>query len=965
MKYYVKHNNEELGPYRLDDIESMLKKELLPRFIKIKGEFEDEWKSLNDYTQHINLNNSEETLTNSVFKNLKNKKEASKIFIKKQDNDESELVSSADLNKTIISVDTQKELLRKTEKIKKNIDNTFKQLQNKKSSIDKTKFYDLEEFQDALIEAEETEDLLRKKRRDVDEVKKAAKDPVNRTLFLAILLCMLGFLFIDTEEKKIEEVIKEEFYYPQITDIQEVVNGNIDKSNSIASRAKKFSFYKYEDLIRKSEVYKESLDYFYNKDSILNLAKTYSLLLPFSKEKSKDANVIDSLLDVLGEDKIYKQPMNFEAWVIFYHNIGKHAAVKFLVNNYFKISKKVTALTLSFYFRSLQILGNYEEIDEIKDQVIKSRKESAYAYTSLLEYLLMENRFREYGDVFRDAYKNYPDSLEILRHGVKFYILEKSYDKAFDLLKNFKKREFDHHQKYKAFYLESMGVISAMNGSFKDAKKYFDSAIALNPESEIVTSLSDLDVSDKYSETSKLINRSKSIDSIRKSKKYIKEKKFEQSLSAAIDAVDSHASRESKLNLAEIQKKLGFYGEAIKNFEKVQREEKGLGGQSINLLSTYVDSYQFKKANELISKINTMPLSSNSRYKEVVADYHFKQEKYAKALYWLNLSIKENRINDNVHYKISQIRFDNGHIREAKERILDAIKYDPSNIDYRILYAKIIKEQDGVETAIGYLRSIKKKFIESTKINNQIAIFYYESGQISSFEDLVKKVVIDDKENEDFYLFMMNAASMDENDETAIEYAKKYILVNPANHEVGVELAKAYMRLLKFEDAEKTLLRIHSRISSFPEVNSLLAQIYKNKGNLDKAEEYAKAEIESNSRVTYGYVELAKIMIKKENYGGAALQLEKAKRYDSEDMEMLKTFARLKARSGQLPDAAKLFEKALEVDGDEHFLYFELGEVYKNMGKSKEAVVKYKAYLELFPDAPEKDEILSFLKLVE
>ncbi len=964
MKYYVKHNNEELGPYRLDDIQSMLKKELLPKFIKIRSEFDDNWRALTDFTQHIDLNSEDFTFTDSIFKQLK-KEETSKIVLKKN-NDDAELINDNDLDKTILSKNTQIELDENTISIKENLNKTFKQLTTRKSQVDKTKFYDIDEFKGALQEAQETEDLLKRKRRDIEEVKEATKDPVNRGLFLAILLCLLAFLFLD--DPKEEEVIvesKEEFLFPEITQIEEVIGGNVDKSDSILDKSKKYTFYQYEDLLQKSKLYKEALDVFYNKDAVLKLSKTYGLLLPFTKEKEQASNIIASLLEVLGEEKMFKQPMNFEAWIIFYHNIKKYAAVKFLVESYLRVNDKITAITLSFFFSSLHHLGEYEALETYKSQLAKSLDQTPYAYNALLEYLLVENRFKDYGKVAYRGYKKFPKSLLIIRHLIKFLILDERYKDALSLLKTYEKREYDHHPIYKAFYLESMGVLKSIDGKFQDAQKDFDLAIKLNPESEIVTKLSNLETSDQYKETTDLINRSKAINFVRRSQREIKEKKFQNALSTALDAVDAFESPEARLNLADIQRELGYYSEAIKNYEKVQRSESGLGTQNINLLRTYVESYQFGKANKLINKISNLPLASSSRYKESVSDFYFKQGQYAKALYWLNLSTKENKINDRGHYKIANIRFNNGSITEAKRRILKAIKFDPSNLDYRILYSKIKKEEDGVETAIGYLRSIKKNFLEHTKIKNQIAVFYYESGQINSFEDLIKEVVIDDKENADFYLYMMNAASIEENDSLAISYAKKYMLVNPGNHEVGIELSKSYLRLLKFDEAEKVLLRIQAKIKSFPEVNSLLSHIYFLKGEMDKAQAYAEAEIKFNPRRTYGYVQLAKIFEKNGDLGGASMHLNKAKRFDAEDMDMLKTFGDLKLKMGQPNEAMKLFEKALEIDGEDHYLYFQLAEVYKNMGKSKEAARNYRTYLDLFPDAPEKNEIREFLSLLE
>ncbi len=961
MKYFVKHNNEEKGPYLLDEIESFVHKGILPSYIKVREEFNDTWLGLNEFTKIININ-KDSTNTNSILEVL-NVKDDETIILSKKEMEE-ELINEEELDKTILTKVTQKNLLKSEKAVKENIDGTFKQLSNNVKKVDKTKFYDIDEFKDALVEAKETEQVLERKEKNIESIKTIAKDPINKILMYGIIACILAILFYDDFSPEETEVLKKSYLYPEITQIDEIVGGNREKAIVIYEKQKNISFNSYEDLINKSVELKKALGEYYHKDSLIDLAKTYALLLPYSQKKERDSIVLANLLESLGEEKINKNARYLEVWLIFYHNVEKYQSVKYLMSNYRKMSNKLTSISLAHYLSALQKIGDFEEISNLKSVFLDARKEDPYMYNALLNYFFLENRFEDYGNVFKDGRNNIPGNFHILKHGVKFHFLNKDYSSALDVLKVIKDKHIHLHKNYRSFFLESMGVITAVEGEFDKAQKYFKEALELNPRSDVVSILSSLEANEKYDEISVLINKSKSIDSMLKSNKFLLLKKYEIALSQALNAVDYFESRESLVNLGDVQVELGYYGEAIKNY-KVSLSRYGESSKiNLKLLDAYISSYQLKNANIFINKLNTTEEINRSKYKELVAKYYYNKEKYLKSLLWLERSIQENKINDSAHYKMAKIYLDNGRPARAKESILNAIKYEPSNLDYKILYSRILHQQEGVETAIGYLRNIKDKYVNKIKINNQIAIFYYQSGQISNFQELEKKVKIDNTENSEFFLFMMNAATLEGNESLAIDYARKYLLVNPADHQVSLELAKSYMRTNNFDEASKVLGKVRNRIETYPEVNSLLSKIKLMKGDLDGALEYSQYEIDNNPELSYGYTQKAIALIKKDDKKPAMTLLKKAQRIDPSEIEMLKILAGLKREFGQFSESVDYYLKAIEIDGDDHYLYFQLAQVYKEMGKISEASNYYKTYLDVYPEAPEGDEIRKYLSLL-
>lgn len=104
-------------------------------------------------------------------------------------------------------------------------------------------------------------------------------------------------------------------------------------------------------------------------------------------------------------------------------------------------------------------------------------------------------------------------------------------------------------------------------------------------------------------------------------------------------------------------------------------------------------------------------------------------------------------------YKLAKVYLVNNQFDRSKKLINKAIQLDPSNIEYRIVYSSILYENEDVDTAVGYLRDALKDFPDSAKINNQIAIYYYRSGQIKNFtalKDSIKKKTLKTKSSISF-----------------------------------------------------------------------------------------------------------------------------------------------------------------------------------------------------------------------
>lgn len=89
---------------------------------------------------------------------------------------------------------------------------------------------------------------------------------------------------------------------------------------------------------------------------------------------------------------------------------------------------------------------------------------------------------------------------------------------------------------------------------------------------------------------------------------------------------------------------------------------------------------------------------------------------------------------------------------------------------------------------------------------------------------------------EDYYY--KQEGELEERLEPVIELYHNMINTHDANH-LRLALGKLYMKMEKYEDAERLFMQFQSKDSSIPQVHLLLADLYHQTGNIDKAlEEY-------------------------------------------------------------------------------------------------------------------------------
>jgi len=174
--------------------------------------------------------------------------------------------------------------------------------------------------------------------------------------------------------------------------------------------------------------------------------------------------------------------------------------------------------------------------------------------------------------------------------------------------------------------------------------------------------------------------------------------------------------------------------------------------------------------------------------------------------------------------------------------------------------------------------------------------------------------------------------------ESAIEHLQKAIALDPLELKAYMYLAEAYEEVGEQQAAEETMKRA---VRTGPEDWLTYFKIgrfyYAERNDFNRAAGYFERVIELNPQSGVGYSALGACLFYLSDRDGAREQLERAVVIGS-DYGAFSNLATLEFYEERFPEAAELYERALEIDGSDNMVWLGLAEARKFSGRSPEKI---------------------------
>lgn len=704
-----------------------------------------------------------------------------------------------------------------------------------------------------------------------------------------------------------------------------------------------------------------------NLEAMNLLVRVYAEQLRHSKNKLADAQVIFNLIQ--GKRPfLANNPNGVIGMNLFYMAINKYEAAADVVAKYLKLSKKeLTQDLFAVYLKSLIQVGKIDLAKQFHEALVKAPDKNRYTLEALIGYSMLNQEMNQAMEYIDDAIKKNPKLVRFYLMKADLLIREKRFKEVDPYLAKAEELNLEYNDQNRAKYLELKGLMLAYQGDVKKATAYFTRSLKIEDSDELRMRLADLTSSnDPTSETDKLIAESKAIKQLMLAKNFYEKRNYELALSAAARASDfSPGHIPSELFLSKVQLRLGLAKQGLETLEKLIRKYPEDKNINLALVDAYIDTYKFNDARNRIAIISGTDIKSSYEFASMNGKLYLSMGDSLQAISWLRNSINMNPLNDHDIYLLAEILIKRANFDAAKLLLNKCMELDPVNPDYRISYSKIVYELQDDQAAVGYLLGLLNEFGENPKILSEIAIFYYRSGKVKDFlayKEKIEKLPFRDKA---LYEFLIKAALLDERYDEIPGLVEKLLQIEPGDIESMMTAGRVMYETGKLVEAAKWFKRIQEKLETYPKVQYYIAKIkYLNK-EYDEAMADVKKDIAANGENDADLTLMAQIHVAKGELIEAENMFKKAQKINPRGYEALMGLAEISTKRNNFDLALDLYKKAMKEKGDEPIIHRKIGDVYRLLGQGSLAVEAYKLYLEMNPEAHDKNQIESYINLMK
>ncbi|MDX2195276.1 MAG: tetratricopeptide repeat protein [Cytophagales bacterium] len=250
----------------------------------------------------------------------------------------------------------------------------------------------------------------------------------------------------------------------------------------------------------------------------------------------------------------------------------------------------------------------------------------------------------------------------------------------------------------------------------------------------------------------------------------------------------------------------------------------------------FVSGYaQFSKKKKAVGDVYLTPIQQ-SEYDFAEGMKEYLLENYIKALLYFEKSITNNPNGAGTHYMIGQIYVKQGNLYKALEYIKKAVEINDSNKYYYLLLAQVYeRKQDFNEAAKTYLNLINKVpncqeyYYELATIN---LIQGKNDEALKNFDKFEKATGISEELVRQKQQIYLKQGKLEE----AIKEGKRLIAAYPDDPRSVLLLAELLLTNEKYAECEKILTELLAKNPDDPYAQLYMSDIYRNKGDEDKAD---------------------------------------------------------------------------------------------------------------------------------
>ncbi|MHB1845087.1 MAG: tetratricopeptide repeat protein [Deltaproteobacteria bacterium] len=317
------------------------------------------------------------------------------------------------------------------------------------------------------------------------------------------------------------------------------------------------------------------------------------------------------------------------------------------------------------------------------------------------------------------------------------------------------------------------------------------------------------------------------------------------------------------------------------------------------------------------------------------------------------------------HFGLGRVFFRQGDLPAAERELRQAEKLDPRQPGLELELGNLLWKEGKLPEAQKALADAMEAAPQDPLPAISLGAVELAAGQIDPAINTLGTAIALSSKLPDAHYYLSKALLQRADNNRSLQEVKTAIEFDPKNADYWFVKGQGEAAIGLFDEAKKSFEQALSLRSEFPDALQQLALVEAQQGDdVDAIASYEKAMSQDPHRSALALA-IGDLEAKDKQFRKAVSSYQGALDRDPSLVQAYFLIGRALDEDGRGKEAARFYDKAVEHEPKNPLPYKYLGYFYKGVGKTELAIENFKKYLELKPDAEDKDvvaEEIGFLK---
>ena len=371
-----------------------------------------------------------------------------------------------------------------------------------------------------------------------------------------------------------------------------------------------------------------------------------------------------------------------------------------------------------------------------------------------------------------------------------------------------------------------------------------------------------------------------------------------------------------------------------------------------------INSYEFETARKAIDRFTGLtPQPPAALIDYLNGFYYYKKEQWREAQVYFKRALQASSMEPSVYVHYADILYRAALYKEASFFFGLARRFDPLNFKAIAGMAKSMAEGEGIEKAQIFISNEMEKGLSKAPYYVVLAEILLKKNNASQALKEADKALESDPKYALGHRAKGDALQALEQWKAADDVYQTYLSMAPDDPLPRIERYRIAMKRLDFVQASKVVNDLIRAFPRYPGGHYMLGEIALQAQNPKEALREAELELKNNPSHVYALILAGNALNMGRDYLEAMKRLNAALALDPASVPALVGAGYSNHMLKSYAAAQTMLERAMKLDPGYPEVRKRLGSVYFDMGQRKEAAQQFKAYLDLYPDAPDRVEI--------